>query len=220
MTAHGSTKTRFQGLYAITPDTPPLAIATLVAQVSLVIAGGARVIQYRDKIHTRDERRRRAAALLACCRAAGVPFILNDDLDLAVELGADGVHLGRDDPDPRLARERLGETAIIGVSCYDQLALAEAAESAGASYVAFGSFFPSTTKPKAARPDPGLLTEARHRIALPLVAIGGITPHNGGSLIAAGADMLAVVTGVFAQPDLTAAARAYTNLFSKGDPVK
>ena len=204
--------TSLRGLYAITPDAP-LTIATLVDQVDAAIAGGARVIQYRDKTYERDERRRRAAALLACCRVAGVPLIVNDDLDLAVELGADGVHLGRDDPDPRAARERLGETAIIGVSCYDQLALAEAA--AGASYVAFGSFFPSTTKPKAVRPDPGLLTEARRRVTLPLVAIGGITPHNGGSLIAAGADMLAVVTGVFAQPDIAAAARAYTNLFPK-----
>ncbi|MCK7575446.1 MAG: thiamine phosphate synthase [Chromatiales bacterium] len=208
------TKTPLQGLYAITPDAP-LPIATLVEQVGAAIAGGARVIQYRDKTHPPDERRRRAAALLVHCRAAGVPLIVNDDLDLAVELGADGVHLGRDDPDPRAARKRFGETAIIGVSCYDQLALAEAAADAGADYVAFGSFFPSTTKPKAVRPDPGLLTEARRRVALPLVAIGGITPHNGGPLIAAGADMLAVVTGVFAQADITAAARAYTNLFPK-----
>ena len=203
-----------RGLYAITPDVP-LPIATLVDQVGAAIAGGARVIQYRDKTHPPDERRRRATALLARCRAAGVPLIVNDELDLAVELGADGVHLGRDDPDPQAARERLGETAIIGVSCYDQLALAEAAEAVGASYVAFGSFFPSTTKPHAVRPDAGLLTEARRRIALPLVAIGGITPHNGGSLIAAGADMLAIVTGVFAQPDITTAARAYTTLFPK-----
>ena len=149
-----------RGLYAITPDAP-LPIATLVDQVGAAIAGGARVIQYRDKTHGRDERRQRAAALLACCRAAGVPLIVNDELDLAAELGADGVQLGRDDPDPQAARERLGETAIIGVSCYDQLALAEAAEAAGASYVAFGSFFPSTTKPHAVRPDAGLLTEAR-----------------------------------------------------------
>lgn len=208
------TRTPLQGLYAITPDAP-LPIATLVDQVGAAIAGGARVVQYRDKTHPPDERRRRAGALLARCRVAGVPLIVNDDLELAVELGADGVHLGRDDPDPNAARERLGEAAIIGVSCYDQLALAEAAAANGASYVAFGSFFPSTTKPKAVRPDPGLLTEARRRVALPLVAIGGITPHNGGPLIAAGADMLAVVTGVFAQPDITAAARAYTNLFPK-----
>ncbi|BCU05596.1 thiamine phosphate synthase [Allochromatium tepidum] len=208
------TKTPLQGLYAITPDAP-LPLATLVDQVGAAITGGARVIQYRDKTHPPDERRRRAGALLARCRVAGVPLIVNDDLELAVELGADGVHLGRDDPDPNAARERLGEAAIIGVSCYDQLALAEAAAAAGASYVAFGSFFPSTTKPKAVRPDPGLLTEARRRVALPSVAIGGITPHNGGALIAAGADMLAVVTGVFAQADITAAARAYTNLFPK-----
>ncbi|QGU33900.1 thiamine phosphate synthase [Thermochromatium tepidum] len=213
------TKTQLRGLYAITPDAP-LPLATLVDQVGAAIAGGARLIQYRDKTHPPDERHRYATALLACCRAAGVPLIINDDLELAAVLGADGVHLGRDDPDPRLARKRLGESAIIGVSCYDQLALAEAAQAAGASYVAFGSFFPSPTKPNAVRPAPDLLTAARGRVALPLVAIGGITPHNGRSLITAGADMLAVVTGVFAQPDITAAACAYTNLFSEGDPLR
>lgn len=212
------TPTPLHGLYAITPDTA-LPLATLIEQVSAAIAGGAQLIQYRDKTHGRDERRRRASALLAGCRAAGALLIINDDLDLAVALGADGVHLGRDDPDPRTARERLGTSAIIGVSCYDQLALAETAAAAGASYVAFGSFFPSPTKPNAARPNLSLLTEARRRLALPLVAIGGITSHNGGSLIAAGADMLAVVTGVFDQPDITAAARAYTDLFLSGDPL-
>lgn len=205
------------GLYAITPDSSPNP-ASLAAQVALAISGGARLIQYRDKGANDRERHAHGLALLTVCRQACVPLIINDDLELAVALGADGVHLGRDDADPREARERLGATAIIGVSCYNDLRLAEAAEQAGASYVAFGSFFPSVTKPHAVRADVGLLTEASQRLHIPPVAIGGITPENGGSLIAAGARLLAVVTGVFDQPDIAAAARAYTNLFPKENP--
>lgn len=148
------------GLYAITPDLPSSS-SPLAEQVAAAIRGGARLIQYRDKQASAAERRACAKALLRVCHAAKVPLIINDDLGLALELGADGVHLGRDDPDPREARARLGRHAIIGVSCYDQLALAEAAQSAGASYAAFGSFFPSRIKPQAVRPEPGLLTLAR-----------------------------------------------------------
>ncbi|NEX21198.1 thiamine phosphate synthase [Thiorhodococcus mannitoliphagus] len=209
---------RFRGLYAITPETSRHS-TSLQDQVAAAIQGGARLIQYRDKGADSSPRRAEARALLDVCRVAEVPLVINDDLDLAAAIGADGVHLGRDDPDPREARQRLGPHAIIGVSCYDQLALAAAAQAAGASYAAFGSFFPSTVKPKAARPAPELLTEARKRLTIPLVAIGGITSQNGALLIAAGADMLAVVTGVFAQPDITAAARAYTNLFPKETPA-
>lgn len=207
-------KMRLAGLYAITPD-PTDAAPPLTERVEQAIAGGARLIQYRDKGMDHRQRRDQAAALLAVCRAAGVPLIVNDDLELAREVGADGVHLGRDDDDPRTARQRFGDGAIIGVSCYDDLSLSVAAEAAGADYVAFGSFFPSPTKPHAVRPDPAILTQARLSLRIPLVAIGGITPQNGSLLIAAGAQMLAVITGVFAQPDIAAAARAYTNLFPK-----
>lgn len=207
-------KTALTGLYAITPE-PTAGEPPLTTGVAQAIAGGARLIQYRDKGADRQRRQDQAAALLTVCRAAGVPLIINDDLELARELGADGVHLGRDDGDARAARQRLGAHAIIGVSCYDDLSLATVAAAAGADYVAFGSFFPSPTKPHAVRPDPAILTQARQSLRIPLVAIGGITPQNGGLLIAAGAQMLAVVTGVFAQPDITAAARAYTNLFPK-----
>lgn len=205
------------GLYAITPDSSH-SPASLAAQVALAIDGGARLIQYRDKGANDRERHARGLALLTVCRQADVPLIINDDLELAVALGADGVHLGRDDADPRAARARLGATAIIGVSCYNDLRLAETAERTGASYVAFGSFFPSVTKPHAVRADVGLLTEASRRLHIPPVAIGGITPENGAPLIAAGARLLAVVTGVFDQPDIAAAARAYTNLFPKENP--
>jgi thiamine-phosphate pyrophosphorylase len=212
--------TTLRGLYAITPE-PPLSIQAQGRQVEQAIAGGARVVQYRDKSRDRaGDRERRLAearALLAICRAAGVPLIVNDDAALAAAVEADGVHLGRDDIPPGEARRLLGPAAIIGVSCYDRLDLAEAAQTAGADYVAFGSFFPSSTKPLAVRADLDLLRRARQRIRLPLVAIGGITPENGAALIAAGADLLAVVSGIFSRPDPEDAARAYTRLFDLPD---
>lgn len=203
---------RLSGLYAITPGGPQ-APGQLVASVAQAIRGGTRVVQYREKGSSRAGRQATAAALVALCRDRGVPLIVNDDLELALAIGADGVHLGREDTNPRSARERLGPGALIGVSCYNCLERAVQAERLGASYVAFGSFFPSPTKPEAVRCDPGLLTQARRVLRLPLVAIGGITPQNAGSLIAAGADMVAVITGLFSQPDVVAAARAYSRLF-------
>jgi len=210
----------WRGLYAITPDipaeTPDSADRRLIAQVTQAITGGARLIQYRAKGLDAARRRAQAAALARLCDATGIPLIINDDLELALTVGAAGVHLGRDDGDPAAARRRLGAGAIIGVSCYDSLDLALTAAASGASYVAFGSFFPSTIKPRAARPTPNLLTQARARIAVPLVAIGGITPQNARLLIAAGADLLAVITGVFAAPDVAAAARAFSQPFEPG----
>ncbi|HSO82836.1 thiamine phosphate synthase, partial [Thiocapsa sp.] len=134
--------THLDGLYLITPDTAdnPDVLAEQVAQA---ISGGARLVQYRNKGADRQLRHDQAIAVLGVCRAAGVPLVINDDVALAAKIGADGVHLGRDDGDPIAARRRLGADAIIGVSCYDDMDLAQAAERAGASYVAFGSFFPS-----------------------------------------------------------------------------
>jgi thiamine-phosphate pyrophosphorylase len=211
--------TTLRGLYAITSgnSTPGL----LARQVELAIAGGARVIQYRDKASLRaiDRERRLAEARALCtaCHSAGIPLIINDDVGLAAAVAADGVHLGRDDISPEEARRLLGPSAIIGVSCYDGLDLAEAAQAAGADYVAFGSFFPSSTKPLAVRAGLDLLRRARQSIRLPLVAIGGITPENGAALIAAGADLLAVVSGIFGGPDPGSAARAYSQLFDTPD---
>ena len=209
-----------RGLYALTPDPDPAAPAaaddTLTRQVAQALAGGARLVQYRAKRLPPERRQAQAVRLAALCADAGVPLIINDDVELAAAVGAAGVHLGRDDADPALARARLGPAAIIGVSCYDRLGLAESAAAAGADYCAFGSFFRSRIKPDAVRPDPDLLTRARARLALPLVAIGGITPENAPLLIAAGADLLAVITGLFAAPDITAAARAYSRLFEPG----
>jgi thiamine-phosphate pyrophosphorylase len=207
-----STDNSIQGLYVIT-DTGDGAEAMLIAQVRDAILGGARLVQYRDKHADHDTRRRRARALNTLCRTQAVPLIVNDDVELASEVGAAGVHVGKDDPSLASARSRLGDTALIGVSCYDHLDLAVAAARQGADYVAFGSFFPSPTKPEAVRAGIELLRAARRRLELPIVAIGGITPANGGDLIAAGADCLAVINGVFGQRDIRAAARAYADLF-------
>jgi len=203
-----------RGLYAITPDQPAhqRPLADLVAET---LAGGARIIQYRNKGADRNRRHAEATAVLKLCRQAGALLIVNDDLELAVSIAADGIHLGRGDADPRQVRARLGADAIVGISCYNLFARAREAQDIGANYAAFGRFFPSGTKPDAVPASPELLRRARRELRLPLVAIGGITPENGGPLIGAGADMLAVVNGVFAAADVRAAAQAFTELFAK-----
>lgn len=198
-----------RGLYLISPDEPDTG--RLLDRVQAVL-GQAALLQYRNKVADAALRQRQMAALLPLCRATGVPLIANDDANLAVAVGADGVHLGEDDGDPAAVRARLGRDAIIGVSCYDDLARARAAAAAGASYVAFGAFFPSTTKPNARRATPGLLRDSAS-LGLPRVAIGGITPDNARDVIAAGADLVAVISGVFDATDPVAAAATYRRCF-------
>ncbi len=207
-------KLRLHGLYAIA-DTSYLDDTRLTGAVEQAITGGARVIQYRDKRNDAATRLRQAQVLARCCRDGGVIFLVNDDVALAKKSGADGVHLGREDMPLEAARAQLGAESIIGVSCYNELEHAVRAEKQGADYVAFGSFFPSRTKPQAVRATLNLLREARRQLKLPIVAIGGITPENGAALIEAGADMLAVIEGVFGQADIRAATRRYANLFGQ-----
>jgi len=209
---------RLRGLYVIT-DTALARGRPLAELVAEALAGGARLVQYRDKTADHARRRGEAGALASLCRAAGVPLVVNDDLDLAIAARADGVHLGRDDAAIAAARARLGPDRLIGVSCYDRFELALAARQAGADYVAFGSFHPSPTKPAAVRADVALLERARRELALPVVAIGGITPENGRALVAAGADMLAVINAVFGAADVRAAAAAFARLFAPEDPA-
>lgn len=199
------------GLYAITPedaDTDRLA-----RKVQAALAGGARLVQYRSKSPDAAARRSQGERLLGVCRHAGAPLIVNDDLELALAIGADGVHLGRDDGDVARARARLGPDRLLGVSCYDRLELAIAAVAAGADYVAFGSAFASPTKPEAVRAPSALFTQARSRLRVPIVAIGGITPENARRVIEAGADAVAVITAVFDAQDVAAAAAAFRSLF-------
>ncbi|BCO31819.1 thiamine-phosphate synthase [Thiohalobacter sp. COW1] len=200
------------GLYAIT-DPDLLPDDRLVDAVTAALAGGARAIQFRDKRPETALKLELARALNALCRDFGALFLINDDVELAAAVGAHGVHLGRDDAAVTAARERLGPQAIIGVSCYNELDRARHAARLGADYVAFGRFFPSRTKPQAVQAEPALLRAARAELELPLVAIGGITPENGGLLLEAGADMLAVIHGLFGAEDIATAARRYATLF-------
>lgn len=201
-----------RGLYAITPD--EFDTGELVRKVRQALAGGARMVQYRNKLADAMLRRKQLAALLALCRASGVALIVNDDADLAVSLGADGLHLGREDLDIAAARTRLGRGKLLGASCYDRLDLAVRASSAGADYVAFGSIFPSATKPGATRAPLSLLREARARLTCPIVAIGGITIENARAVIEAGADAVAVISALFDAPDVGHRAREFASLFS------
>lgn len=200
------------GLYAIT-DPQLIPGARFSQTIAAVVRGGARAIQYRDKSDGDARRERQARILLALCREANVPLIVNDDVPLARRVGADGVHLGADDMPLLEARRVLGRNAIIGVSCYASLDRAQDAMAAGADYVAFGRFFPSSTKPEANPAPVALLDRARAGLSIPIVAIGGITADNGRALLEAGADMLAVIDGVFGQPDPAFAARAFRDTF-------
>ena len=198
-----------RGLYAITDGPRP----DLLAAVKAALRGGVALLQYRDKTADSARRAFEARALRELCARFEIPFIVNDDVELALAAGADGVHLGEDDGDIAAARARLGAGAIIGVSCYDSPARARRLAAAGADYLAFGAFFPSPTKPNARRATPEMLREAKP-LGLPLVAIGGVTPDNARPLIDAGADFLAVISGIFAQADPEAAARRYAVMYT------
>ncbi len=201
-----------KGLYAITD--PYLTPGdTLFDAVQATLDGGARVLQYRDKLHEAGDRLRIAQQLRELTAAHRALLIINDDMALAAAVEADGVHLGQDDAPLEAAREKLGDEAIIGVSCYADLARARQAAQAGASYVAFGRVFPSRTKPHATPAPLSLLTRAKAELDIPVVAIGGITLENIDRVVAAGADMAAVIHGLFGQNDIRAAAQAFCAAF-------
>jgi len=198
-----------RGLYALTPDLTDTHALTW--KVRAALAGGASTIQYRNKPGSAALRLEQAASLRAICM--GAPLIINDDVELAATIDADGVHLGRDDAGVAVARARLGKRALIGVSCYDSLERAQAAIDAGADYIAFGSFFGSRVKPDAVRAVPSLLSEAKRRWRVAVVAIGGITPDNAAPLLSAGADALAVISALFDTDDVQEAARSFRRVF-------
>lgn len=200
------------GLYAITPQMHPNADALLLA-VRQALEGGAAVIQFRDKSNAGAWRLETACRLVELCQEAGAPLIVNDDIQLARACGADGVHIGRDDGEAAELREFAGPELLLGVSCYNSEARAARAADAGADYLAFGSLYPSGTKPDAVRCEPAVISRARS-LGRPLVAIGGITPENGAPVIAAGADFLAVIDGVFGAKNVQDAARRFARLWS------
>jgi thiamine-phosphate pyrophosphorylase len=199
---------KLRGLYAITPE--DLARAATMQRVAAAVASGALcALQYRSKEAGAAQRRAEAHELAALCRRHGVPLIVNDDLELALEVGADGLHLGREDGDLAGARARL-PGRLLGASCYDQPALARRAVAAGADYIAFGSVFPSPTKPAAVRAPLSLFSLP---LGVPKVAIGGITLANAAQVVAAGADCVAVITDLFEAPDVAQHARDFAKIF-------
>lgn len=207
---------RVEGLYALTPEGPDDALLT---QVESALGAGLRLLQVRSKCGP-TERARMTAKVVALCRRYGATCIVNDDAALAAQVGADGVHLGRDDGSVVAARAVLGAAAIIGVSCYDDLARAQRLRAEGADYVAFGSFFASSVKPAAVRPTLDLLTRARAVLDCPIVAIGGITLATAPLVRDAGADAVAVITDVFSAADIGARVRAYGRLFARASTVE
>lgn len=204
-------KAALHGLYAVTPDDPLLP--RLSALVREALEGGVKVVQYRNKVAPPPLFRAQAAELLRICRAAGALLIVNDNPEIAADIGADGVHVGREDGGVARARAIVGPDRIIGVSCYDELGIAELAVAEGADYIAFGAMFSSSVKPDAVVAPPRLLTEAKARLGVPVCAIGGIKTTNVQTLIDAGADMAAVITDLFDAPDIAAQALAYQRMF-------
>lgn len=200
------------GLYAITPDS--IDTENLLVMTQKALAGGAKLIQYRNKTADALLRHKQAEKLHHLCRKYDVPLIINDHLDLALEIGADGLHLGRNDISVNEARRTLGNTKIIGASCYNQIDLAVKAEDQGADYVAFGAFFASVTKPDAVTAPLELLGLAKQKLRKPIVAIGGITLLNANVLIGCGGDAIAVSNALFGTQDVQSTAQSFSQLFS------
>jgi thiamine-phosphate pyrophosphorylase len=196
-----------RGLYAITPDLADTQ--ALLGKAEEALKAGVAMLQYRNKIISKDKRLLQAKALAPLARGYGVPFIVNDDVEIALAVGANGAHLGNEDGDLAAARAKLAGK-ILGASCYDDLEKAKAAVRAGADYVAFGSVFPSPTKPDAVRAPLSLF---HNKLGIPLCAIGGITLENAPALVAAGASLLAVISDLFDAPDIGARASDYRKLF-------
>ena len=216
---------RLRGLYAITPENPDGA--QLLADVEAALAGGCRIVQYRDKTSLPPERVARAHALRRLTRSHDATLIINDDLALAFLVQADGLHLGREDGNLAAARAILGPDRILGASCYADFSAAQKASTTGADYVAFGAAYPSPTKPNARNAAVDLFFRAKSGLTAPpghshrgatTCAIGGITLTNAPPLLAAGADLLAVITDLFSAPDIAARAAAYQRLFEEAQP--
>ncbi len=199
------------GLYAVTPELADSAL--LKNKVEAALRGGARIVQYRNKSAGEQLQHEQAFQIARLCREAGACFIVNDSIELAHDVAADGVHLGEKDDGVRAARALLGSGKLIGVSCYNQLWRARDAVAQGADYVAFGSFFASPTKPGAVSASLDLLRAAKE-LSCPIVAIGGITADNAAGLIEAGADAVAVLSAVFDATDVERAARRVAGLFA------
>ncbi len=200
------------GLYAIT-DPKMIAPKKFSARVRQALEGGAGVIQYRDKSQHHELRLEQAAIVVALCKEFGAISIINDDIELAKAVQADGLHIGSEDDDLAFARAELGANKLIGVSCYASLDLANQAVAGSADYVAFGSIFASSTKPQAPVAGLNILHQAKQELNVPIVAIGGINLDNLPDVVATGVDSVAIISGVFANNDVTDAAKHFTKAF-------
>ncbi len=210
---------RISGLYAITPDTENTQ--SLLYQVQQALEGGVRLLQYRNKTADECLLHEQASALVSLCRQYQIPLIINDHLQLAVAIDADGVHLGRSDVSIQMAREQWGKNKIIGASCYNQLDLAVLAEEQGADYIAFGAFFPSSTKPAAASVSADLLQIAKQKVTIPIIGIGGIQLSNAESVIDNGCAAIAVCADLFQSANIKERAFHYTCLFQNSkNPIQ
>lgn len=210
---HCKKQSKLRGIYAIT-DESLVPEARFEETIRAALAGGIKVLQYRDKSNHPRKRFAQASAIQRCCQAFDALLIINDDVELAREVNAAGVHLGRSDPDYFSARALLGENAVIGISCYDSLERARTAQAQGADYVAFGSFFPSQTKPGAVPAPISILATARSQLSIPIAAIGGITSANGEDLVRAGADMLAIISAIFSTSDVHQASTRLVQMYN------
>jgi thiamine-phosphate pyrophosphorylase len=202
-----------RGLYLVTPNWDDTA--ALIDATEQALRSGAALVQYRHKSASPELRREQATQLLALCRRHGRPFIINDYLELCLELGADGVHVGGTDASVAEARQALGAGKIVGASCYGDRQLARDASANGASYVAFGGFYPSAVKKYPVTTPAEIVDWAKAEIALPCVVIGGMTPQNAAPLVARGADMVAAISSVYGAPRIDAATQEFTRLFEQ-----
>lgn len=199
------------GLYLVTPDWDDTG--KLVAASEQAIAGGATLLQYRHKTASDALRAEQAAALLALCRRVNVPLIINDHIELCEALDADGIHVGGTDASVADVRARVGKDKIVGASCYGDLQLARNAAAAGASYVAFGGFYPSRVKKYEVSTPPDIITRALSELDVPVCVIGGMTVENSRPLVALGAHMVAAISSVYSADDHRSAASSFANLF-------
>ena len=205
---------RLQGLYAIT-DENLISATDFKLNIELALQGGASIIQYRDKSSDPDKRLQQAEIVCSLCQQYQAISIINDDIELARTVGADGVHLGKHDAAISQAKEKLGANSIIGVSCYNDISLAQQAETNGASYVAFGTMFSSSTKPEAVNAGPEIISQAKQKISIPVCVIGGITEKNIHQLVEQGADMAAVISDLFSAKDIRQTAVNISQHFSQ-----
>lgn len=202
-----------KGLYLVTPNWDDTA--SLIDATGQALRAGAALVQYRHKSADPEQRREQAAQLLALCRRHQRPFIINDYIELCLELGADGVHVGGTDASVAEARKALGAGKIVGASCYGDRQLARDASAGGASYIAFGGFYPSKVKQYPVTTPPDIVSWAKAEIALPCIVIGGMTPENAAPLVARGADMVAAISSVYGAPVIDVAMHEFARLFSQ-----